>query len=241
MARSALPPRTTWVLAVVVVLAGCAPSPSGGSIPVSPVAEWAGGLAGAAAGERYGAGRAALGDRLTARVDRRADAVARSVPVSARGSVRSLADHLSAHAGPTMRGRTRAAFRFVADHVAYDVAAVRSGPRPSQHPRVVLGSGSAVCEGYARLLVTLLDAMGLEVAYVTGWADLVGPGGGGGHAWVAVRLADGWYLMDPTWAAGGVNSGGRFVRRFDAAWWLVSPERMVRTHRPFDRRWRLGA
>lgn len=186
-------------------------------------------------------GRAALRDRATARVDRRADAVALAVPLSSTTSVRELAEYLTARAGPTRRGRARAAFRFVSEHVAYDVESLQPGQRASQHPRDVLASGKAVCEGYARLLVTLLDALGLHTAYVRGVATASGPGGGGGHAWVAVKLADGWYLLDPTWAAGGVTKHGRFVRDFDGTWWLVPPARMSETHAPEDPRWRLGA
>jgi transglutaminase/protease-like cytokinesis protein 3 len=55
-----------------------------------------------------------------------------------------------------------------------------------------------------------------------------------------VRLADGWYFLDPTWAAGYVTDG-RFVREWDEEWWLVPPERFERTHYPDDERWALGA
>ena len=51
-------------------------------------------------------------------------------------------------------------------------------------------------------------------AYVDFRADPAGPGGGGPHAWTAVRLADGWYFLNPTWAAGYVTDG-RFVREGD--------------------------
>ena len=112
--------------------------------------------------------------------------------------------------------------------------------RDTQSPEAVLEAREAVCVGYAKLFVALAEKMGLEAVYITGEADPIGPGGGGRHAWAAVRLADGWYLSDPTWAAGHVSQG-RFVSRFDEEWWLVAPERMHRTHRPEDHRWALGA
>lgn len=188
------------------------------------------------------AGRAALTDRLSARIDRRADRVAQAAPASVERSVDALAAHLKKHAGPTMRGRTRAAFRWVADHIAYDTGLTKQERmvRDTQSPATVLRTREAVCEGYARLFVALAKEMGLEAAFIVGEANPVGPGGDGRHAWVAVRLADGWYLLDPTWAAGHVSQG-RFISRFDEEWWLVEPERMWRTHRPDDSRWALGA
>jgi transglutaminase-like putative cysteine protease len=188
------------------------------------------------------AGRAALTDRLGANVDRRADRVAQNAPTSATRSVETLAAYLKRHAGPTMRGRTRAAFRWVADHIAYDVALWKEGDATleSQMPSTVLRNREAVCEGYARLFVALAEAMGLEATQISGKADPAGPGGGGDHAWTAVRLADGWYLFDPTWAAGHVT-GGRFESKWDEEWWLVPPGRFGRTHYPDDERWALGA
>jgi transglutaminase-like putative cysteine protease len=188
------------------------------------------------------AGRAALGDRLTARVDERADRIAQAAPASVERSVDALAAYLERRAGPTMRGRTRAAFRWVADHIAYDLSLTRAErmARNTQSPGTVLQSREAVCEGYVRLFVALAERMGLEATFIGGTADPAGPGGGDSHAWASVKLADGWYLLDPTWAAGGVRRG-RFVSQFDEEWWLVSPERMYRTHQPDERRWALGA
>ena len=187
------------------------------------------------------AGRAALTDRLSARVDRRADRVARSAPASAERSVEALAAYLKRHAGPTMRGRTRAAFRWVAGHIAYDtnLGMVERRIRHTQSPSAVLRSREAVCAGYARLFVALAEEMGLEATQISGRADPAGPGGGGPHAWTAVRLADGWYFLDPTWAAGYVTQG-RFVREWDEEWWLTPPQKFNQTHHPDEERWELG-
>lgn len=113
-------------------------------------------------------------------------------------------------------GETRAAFRWVASRVAYDtdLGKVERVARDTQSPEAVLQAREAVCEGYARLFVALAEEMGLKAEYITGEADPVGPGGGGRHAWNAVKFADGWYYLDPTWAAGHVTQG-RFVSEFD--------------------------
>ncbi len=56
---------------------------------------------------------------------------------------------------------------------------------------LVLGEG--VCEGYAKALKLLLDRLGVECIYITGFA------GGEGHAWNIIRLEGDYYHVDVTW------------------------------------------
>lgn len=60
------------------------------------------------------------------------------------------------------------------------------------------GSGTAVCEGYAKAFQILLISVGIDNYYVHG---LAGTGSNqGGHAWNMVRLDDGYYYYyDLTW------------------------------------------
>ncbi len=64
---------------------------------------------------------------------------------------------------------------------------------------------SGVCEGYARLMTALGKAAGIEIAYVTGYirdserrlAVSDDPWDTSqGHAWNAVKLDDGWHLIE---------------------------------------------
>ena len=56
---------------------------------------------------------------------------------------------------------------------------------------------SAVCASYARALQLLLHRYGIEAGYCTG---MITPAhGGGGHAWIIVKLYGEYYYIDPTW------------------------------------------
>ncbi|MCR5418720.1 MAG: leucine-rich repeat protein [Lachnospiraceae bacterium] len=62
--------------------------------------------------------------------------------------------------------------------------------------------GKAVCDGYAKAYMLLLQKAGISASYIEGWGT---PGGGTGgmHGWVIVEFDDGWYFCDPTWDDGG--------------------------------------
>ncbi len=156
--------------------------------------------------------------------------------------IKSLARYLQ-RAGRSDGARIRAAFRWTTAHIAYDVEAL-TGRRPSQSADTTFATRRGVCEGYARLLVSLLQEMDIESAYVDGWglpesgSAAISPDGL--HAWVAARAGRDWILMDPTWGAGGV-ARGQFFPRFNPAWFATSPDAFARTHIPTLERWQLLA
>ena len=173
-----------------------------------------------------------------------ADALADSTPAAAERSVAALAAYL-AQAGPDELMRARALFRWIAGHIAYDVAAFRSGNYGDLSPGGVLRSRSSVCEGYARLTEALGTAMGLQVQVVSGWSKGYGYTSGQrfngptNHAWNAVRIGGEWRLMDPTWGAGYLDQRSQFVRRFQEHYFLTAPDAFVFDHLPQDSRWQL--
>lgn len=173
-----------------------------------------------------------------------ADALADSAPAAAERSVAALAAYL-AQAGPDELLRVRALFRWVAGHIAYDVAGFRSGSYGDLSPGGVLRSRTSVCEGYARLTEALGTAMGLQVQVVSGWSKGYGYTSGQrfdgptNHAWNAVRIGGEWRLMDPTWGAGYLDQRPQFVRRFQEHYFLTAPDAFVFDHLPQDSRWQL--
>ena len=91
-------------------------------------------------------------------------------------------------------------------------ASKQGGARPSQQAGDVFAARTGVCEGYARLMVALGKAAGLEVAYITGyvrdpeqrfdgdpWGNDQAVLEGYRHAWNGVKIDDRWYLVDTTW------------------------------------------
>jgi hypothetical protein len=173
-----------------------------------------------------------------------ADALADSAPAAAEQSVAALAAYL-AQAGPDELTKARALFRWIAGHIAYDVAGLRSGSYGDLSPDGVLRSRSSVCEGYARLGEALGTAMGLQIQVVAGWSKGYGYTSGQrfdgptNHAWNAVRIGGQWRLMDATWGAGYLDQRSQFVRRFQEHYFLTAPEVFVFDHLPQDPQWQL--
>lgn len=135
--------------------------------------------------------------------------------------------------------RVKALHDYVADRVAYDVPALRSGRFPPQDAETVFRSRRAVCAGYAQLLAALGQASGDEIVVVPG--DARADGGdvtGSGHAWNAARIDGRWTLIDATWDAGRVAPDG-FTKEYGTRYLFTPPEVQGVTHFPDDARWQL--
>jgi hypothetical protein len=119
---------------------------------------------------------------------------------------------------------------------------------PDQTADAVFASHTGVCEGYARLMVALGKAAGVEIAYVTGsirdtehrltqtddpWDTSIQEAlEGVGHAWNAVNIADTWYLMDVTWDDSKDNEP-------KTTFLFTPPKLMALDHFPDDPKWQL--
>lgn len=80
--------------------------------------------------------------------------------------------------------------------------------------------GSAVCEGYAKAFQLLLNAAGIDNAYIVGKAN------GDGHAWNQVKLGDNWYNVDITWNDTGNKGSHKYFNVPDSSF--------SNAHKPFS-------
>ncbi|RKQ13327.1 DUF5050 domain-containing protein [Lysinibacillus endophyticus] len=78
-------------------------------------------------------------------------------------------------------------------------------PESSYHIDGVLLKGIAVCDGYSKTMVYLLNKIGIPVLYVSGSA------GGDLHSWNKVQIDGIWYSLDATWDDPTPNKEG-YVR-----------------------------
>ena len=81
-----------------------------------------------------------------------------------------------------------AIYGYVCDNVTYDLTA--------EHCFTAYGAlidGKAVCQGYALLLMRMLDAVGIESEVVFGVSEDVN------HMWNLVKLDGAYFLLDATW------------------------------------------
>lgn len=91
--------------------------------------------------------------------------------------------------------KVKAIHDFVVNNTQYDKRDFASGNIPDESYTVygVLIEGIAVCEGYAKAIKYLLDAVGIESLIVTGKAN------GDNHAWNIVNVEGDYYHLDATW------------------------------------------
>ncbi|MFP3975330.1 MAG: transglutaminase domain-containing protein [Dehalococcoidia bacterium] len=128
--------------------------------------------------------------------------------------------------------------------MSYNVEGYMAEEYGDVSPESVLASGTSVCEGYSSLFEALAKAAGLEVITIGGWAKGYSYSAGdpladANHAWNAVKIGDGWYLLDCTWGAGTVTKEANYIKRFEEFFFLTPPQDFVYGHLPEDPKWQL--
>lgn len=177
------------------------------------------------------------------------------MPDSAQTSVDAVGRYLAERI-PDKRRLVKALHDYVVLRLHYDdgTAALRGADRYSKRPPQdadsVFAARTGVCEGYARLMVGLGKAAGVEVAYITGYirdterrvdpdaADDVVKSTLEGylHAWNAVKVDGTWLLVDTTWDD---PTGGAETLRTT---YLMTPPHLFRyDHLPEEPAWQLIA
>ena len=171
------------------------------------------------------------------------DQYAINTPDSAEVSINSLATYLAKGTNNDLE-KTRAIYKWITQNISYNYSGFLSGQYGDTSANGVLARRTSICDGYSELFMALGKAMGLQVVKLVGWAkgisytagvSLTGPTN---HAWNAVYLNDGWYLIDSTWGAGAI-SGGQFVREFKGYYFLTDPEEFILNHFPQNSQWQL--
>lgn len=117
-----------------------------------------------------------------------------------------------------------------------------------KHIDKVLRKKKAVCQGYAMLFKKMCDIAGLKSEMVVGYIRTepyqIGTSGILDHAWNAIWIDSTYYLLDPTWAAGGCgeNEDGKllfFQKSYNNYYWLTPAENFARNHYPQTSKWTL--
>lgn len=97
--------------------------------------------------------------------------------------------------------------KYLCDNVEYDYETCEKIRNGSQENLIgatgygALVNGLAVCDGYSNAFYRLCSVCGIEANIVSGTVDT-----GEGHEWNMVKLDDGWYWVDVTWADAGSGS-----------------------------------
>jgi len=174
----------------------------------------------------------------------RIDAHALKTPNYVETNIPELAKYLVKPANND-REKIRALFRWVTENINYDVKSYMARAHKHLSPEQVLSSKTAVCDGYAGLLVELGQAVGVDIVKVIGYSKgydySVGQRfrDGPNHAWNAAKIDGQWQLFDPTWGAGYTGENNQFIRQFQEIYFLAPPEQFLYDHLPEDQRWQL--
>ena len=160
------------------------------------------------------------------------DAHALQAPKQHAKSLTTLAKYLG---GPftSELEKARVAYTWITHNIKYDTDSLIKEVYPSTKPKNTLQRGIALCGGYAQLYKELVEKMGLQSKYLSGYSKPEPPG----HAWNAVRIDGHWYLIDSTWGAGHVNDQQEFVQEFDDFNFLTPKIVFFYRHYPDDKSW----
>lgn len=169
------------------------------------------------------------------------DALLLQVPYST--SVLDIANRLTFPLN-TQADKVRSIYSWIALHINYDSSALSTGKVPDQSPEAVLERRNAVCEGYARLFVSMCQSVGIKGRMIKGFVREEGarfeyPN----HAWNSVLIDGKWQLLDVTW-------GGLYYRTAIQAnagspldvlntFCFPDPRSLVISHLPEDPYWQL--
>jgi transglutaminase/protease-like cytokinesis protein 3 len=141
--------------------------------------------------------------------------------------------------------KAEAIFYWIATHISYDTelrlnTSLQKKIYTSETNVVnhVLKRKKALCGGYAFLFQKLCLEVGIQSEVIHGFTKKYNTQPTSrsqpDHTWNAVKLADGWHLLDITWAVshGSTNKPKMF-------WYTTKPSDFIKSHYPKEPKWTL--
>lgn len=102
----------------------------------------------------------------------------------------------------------------------------------------VLKTNRGVCLHYSLYFNELCKYAGLQSEMISGYVKQNGRIQQTPHTWNSVKLDGKWFMCDVTWAAGYVSKG-TYYKKFNTKFFLITPNKFIQTHIPFDKMWQL--
>lgn len=132
--------------------------------------------------------------------------------------------------------RAYAIYYFVTHHLEYNFAKTRRITLNASRNEIIedaLRDGVGICQHYAELFNAIALKLDLPSVVIPGYTKQEGKVVDVPHAWNGMQLNGDWYLFDPTWGAGYLQDK-KYQSRFTMEYFMVKPEKMLKTHMPFD-------
>ena len=134
-------------------------------------------------------------------------------------------------------------YKWEAQNIAYDCYNFNHGGTIDYSEDGTYNKGVGVCDGYAKLLMTFCNALGVTAERVVGYSKGAGftPGvvpSRTDHAWNAIKLSSSYYLIDVTWGAGSCDKD-TYQRNFKDSYFCSNPDAFIRGHLPAEQKYQL--
>ncbi len=160
------------------------------------------------------------------------------IPAFAENSIPALASWINKEF-TNQPDQSRAIHRWIAMNLRYDFTSSIAELTKMENQMIVesaFQTRRSVCGGYAGLMDSLCKLVKIDSYVIDGYTIQDGKINPNPHAWVAAKINEKWYLFDPTWSSGSLVNGN-YEHEFDGAYFMVSPEKMILSHIPFDPIW----
>ena len=168
----------------------------------------------------------------------RIDQKVAKVPASAEKSIPLLASWIKANFIGE-KDRIRAIHRWIAVNLVYDFNSSIAELTKKENQEIIASAfrtRKSVCGGYAGLMDSLCVLAGIHSYVIDGYTIQDGKINPNPHAWIAAEINQNWFLFDPTWSSGSLVNG-TYEHEFDESYFMVSSEKMILSHIPFDPIW----
>ncbi len=167
-----------------------------------------------------------------------ADLIATQIPDSLTYSTNDIAYYI----GSKMRSpekRLRSVFTWITSTIRYNTENIYPLNRNNYSRERIVSTllyRKGICFDFAFLFKDLSEKLGIKTFIVYGYTKRGRRISTTPHAWCISLIDSSWYMTDPTWGAGYVQDS-RFVHKANENYFLVDPEKFIRTHIPFDPIW----
>lgn len=168
------------------------------------------------------------------------DEIMLQIPDSSTNTTTSIANYINQNFN-SQSDKSRAVFIWVASNIQYDIAnmfAIDFYQKKDQIISKTLRTRKGVCMHYAEVFTEIANKVGLKAYYVTGYTKQNEFVEYISHAWCVAFVDTSWCLFDPTWGS-GVIFNKKFIRKINNDFYRSKPEKLIKTHMPFDPMWQL--
>ena len=158
--------------------------------------------------------------------------------------IKALADFVNTNF-ETDKQQATAIYWWLGNKIRYDVSSAQrqaslSYKSQQQIVNETFSNRKGVCEGYAGIMDSVFRLLNIPSFVISGFTWQGTAISAIPHAWVAANIAGQWRFFDPTWAAGYLN-GRRFEAQFNEDYFMLSADKIRKTHLPYDPIWQFSS